>query len=121
MRKGFTLVEVLLVIVVLVILAGLVFGLMHFVEGARVQDTEGRVHTIGIEVGIHLKTKGFLPGALEQLAPRPIDNPSWLSGGKFVDSWDRPIQYSTVGEFKVWSLGPDGVSGTADDIRYKNR
>jgi len=121
MRQGFTLLEVVLVIVVLAVLASICFGLMLFVDGARIANTEGRVHGIGIEVGHYLKSKGMLPAKLEDLAPR-LNQPAWMNGGKFVDSWDRPIQYSlAAGDFRVWSLGPDGVSGTADDIRYKNR
>jgi len=120
MRKGFTLVEVLLAVAVLAILAGLFFGMMNVVESARVTSTEGRVHAIGIEVGMQLKTKGSLPTKLEDLSAR-LNQPGWMIGGKFVDGWDRPIQYSAGAEFRVWSMGPDGVSGTADDIRYKNR
>jgi prepilin-type N-terminal cleavage/methylation domain-containing protein len=122
MRKGFTLLEVLAVVVVLAILASMVFGLMRFVETGRITDTDGRVHTIGIKVAEHQKAKGFLPAKLEDLAPKTLDQPAWMNGGMFVDSWDRPIQYAvTGGEFRVWSCGPDGVSGTPDDLRYKNR
>ena len=121
MRKGFTLLEVLIAVVVIAILVSAVFGLWSFIESARIKETENRVHTIGIEVWMHLRTKGFLPAKLEDLATR-LNLTHCMNGGKFVDNWDQPIQYSVAGqEFKVWSMGPDGVSGTADDIRYKNR
>jgi len=121
MRKGFTLLEVLLVVVVLAILASMVFGLMHFVESGRITDTEGRVLIIGQSVEKYRQSRGALPATLDVLAPKTLDQPAWMSGGKFVDNWDRPLQYSASGEFQVWSLGPDGVPGTPDDIRYKNR
>lgn len=119
---GFTLLEVLLVIVVLAVLAGLVFGLMGVIDGARVRNTEARVHQIGIEVAFHLKTKGYCPAKLEDVAPQ-VNQPAWMDGGKFVDPWDHPIQYKILGngDFRVWSLGADGVSGSADDVSYKNR
>jgi general secretion pathway protein G len=119
---GFTLLEVLIAVVIIAVLMSAVFALLHFVDSARISATETRVHTIGIEVGMHLRSKGVLPAKLEDLSPKPLDLPHCMNGGKFVDNWDRPIQYSVAGqEFKVWSMGPDGVSGTADDIRYKNR
>ena len=42
MRRGFTLLEVLAVVVILAVLASMAFGMMHFVESARIGDTEGR-------------------------------------------------------------------------------
>lgn len=122
MRRGFTLLEVLLVVVVLTILAGMVFGLMNFVERGRSRDTEGRVLILGQAVEKYRLVKGFLPAKLDELAPKTLDQPAWMNGGKFVDNWDRPIQYSVAGnEFRVWSDGPDGASGTLDDLRFKNR
>ena len=121
MRKGFTLLEVLLVVVVLAVLASIVFGMMHVTESARIENTNGRVLILGQAVEKHRSVKGFLPAKLEDLA-KTLEQPNWMNGGKFVDSWDQPIQYSVTGaDFRVWSLGRDGASGTADDLRYKNR
>jgi len=117
-RKGFTLYEVLLVIVVLLILASMTFGLLFFVENARIGATESRVHALGIQVATALKLTGQAPAALEDLAPR-LDQPGWIKEGKFVDAWEHPIGYRVEGKkFQVWSWGPDGVSGTADDLHY---
>jgi general secretion pathway protein G len=122
MRKGFTLVEVLLVIVVLAVLAALVFGMMLTVQSARITDTEGRVLLIGQSVAAFQRTQGRLPATLDELAPKTLDQPRWMDGGKFVDGWDHPIRYAvTDNGFRVWSMGPDGVSDTSDDLRYKNR
>jgi prepilin-type N-terminal cleavage/methylation domain-containing protein len=122
MRKGFTVLEVLLVVVVLAILASMAFGLMHLVESRRIDATKSRVLILGQAVAKYQQVKGYLPPRLEDLAPKTLDEPDWMNGGKFVDSWDRPIEYAVLGnEFKLWSCGPDGVSGTLDDLRYKNR
>jgi prepilin-type N-terminal cleavage/methylation domain-containing protein len=119
-RKGFTLVEVLMVIVVLAILASLTFGVLRSVDGARCSATETRVRALGFEAGRLAGLTGFPPATLEVLAPR-LARPEWIKDGKFVDAWDRPIEYRVDGrKFQVWSCGPDGVSGTDDDIRYKN-
>lgn len=116
-KQGFTLVEVLIVIVVLAVLASMMFGMMHFAESSRIVDTEGRILTLGLEVGGQIARKGAPPATLEELK---LDQPSWMKDGKFVDNWDRPFEYAVAGkQFTLWSLGPDGVSGTADDLRYR--
>ena len=114
-RKGFTLLEVLMVIAVLAILASMTFVVLRYVDGAKVTSTEGRVHVIGVEIG----GLRFAPEKLEELAPR-LNQPGWIKEGKFVDAWDRPLEYRVEGKrFRLWSCGPDGVSGTADDLPYK--
>jgi general secretion pathway protein G len=43
-------------------------------------------------------------------------------GGQYLDSWGRPFIYQCDGtqhnaqKFDIWSAGPDGESGTEDDI-----
>ena len=118
-RKGFTLVEVLMVVVILAILASMTFGYFRFVEGVRWNSSDTRVHALGVQVGTVVGLKGFPPATLEELASR-LERPEWMKDGKFVDAWDRPIEYRVDGKkFRVWSCGPDGISGTDDDLPYK--
>jgi general secretion pathway protein G len=118
-RKGFTLLEVLMVIVILSILASMTFGLLHVVESARISAAEGRVHTLGTQAATVAGLKGFPPATLEELAPR-LEKPDWMKNGKFVDAWERPFEYHVDGkQFRLWSCGPDGISGTEDDLPYK--
>ncbi len=118
-RRGFTLVEMLVVIVVLAILAGASFAFFASIERGRISLTEARIHTIRCEAKKHVMLKGVAPATLELLA-KALDQPGMMKDGKFVDAWERPLRYSAEGkEFKVWSCGPDGVSGTADDVSYE--
>ena len=111
---GFTLLEVLLVVVVLAILASMLFGLMHFVDSSRVTVAEGRINALGLEVEKQIGLKGFPPATLATVATA-IKEPGWVQ-----DDWGNAIQYTVNGkQFKLWSFGPDGVSGTRDDILYK--
>jgi len=72
---------------------------------------------------------GRTPASLNDLVTRPA-NPAVASGWKgpylrgpagLTDPWGRPYRYrvpSTRKEkaFDLWSLGPDGINGSADDI-----
>lgn len=57
---------------------------------------------------------GAYPVTLDQLVP--VYTPSVP-----LDGWSRPYRYLVTpggpGSFDLWSDGPDGVSGTSDDIR----
>jgi prepilin-type N-terminal cleavage/methylation domain-containing protein len=120
-RKGFTLLEVLMVLVVLSILASMSFGLLRLVEISRIKAAEGRVHTLGTQASTVAGLTGFPPAKLEELAPK-LEKPEWLKDGKFVDAWERPIEYRVEGKkFRLWSCGPDGISGTDDDISYSRK
>jgi prepilin-type N-terminal cleavage/methylation domain-containing protein len=115
-RKGFTLLELLLVVAVLAILAGLFFGMMSAVESARRSTTENRILTLRFEVRRQVLLKGVPPLRLEDLAPA-LNSPGWMEGGRFVDGWNRPLEYQVTGkQVRIWSCGADGISGTADDI-----
>lgn len=44
-----------------------------------------------------------------------------MSDSAILDPWGNPFRYRNPGKvppraFDIWSLGPDGVDGTADDI-----
>ena len=67
-----------------------------------------------LEAGNQVAVKGFPPATLAAVAAA-IQQPDWVN-----DSWGNPLQYTVNGkQFKLWSCGPDGVSGTSDDIAYK--
>lgn len=67
------------------------------------------------------------PTSLEALRNPPADlpNPATWNGPYLnnipLDSWGRPYNYASPGRYNsntydVWSVGPDGVDGTVDDI-----
>jgi len=71
---------------------------------------------------------GRYPDRLKDLLERPPDWPSSQWAGPYVstpellnDPWGRPYQYRcpgthNSGAYDLWSVGLDGVDGTADDI-----
>ncbi len=119
-RKGFTLLEVVLVAVVLLILAGIAFGLLHWIERCRIQASTTEVFELGLQAASVAQLKGFPPATLEELIPRL--SPQWVQGEKVVDAWGNPIRYRVDGKtFELWSCGPDGISGTEDDLHFKRK
>jgi len=129
-RAGFTLIEVLLVLVILVILGTLAVGMF-----TRTQET-ANVKAAKSQIGLfktpldtyHLDVKRY-PSRLEDLITRPADisNPNKWNGPYLdsttvpLDPWGQPYQYDPQGTRNpnrpdIWSLGPDGVDNTADDI-----
>ncbi len=138
-RGGFTLVEVLLVIVILGMLATLaIVNLLPTRESAKIQTTKLLIDQVGsameryaIEIG-HYPTES--EGGLEALLKIPSFENEKLTEkwrGPYLkkeaeDQWDNPLNYEPVeaGEaealtvpYKLWSSGPDGQSGTEDDIK----
>jgi len=125
---GFTLMEVLLVLVILVVLASMAVNVFW---GAQEKADRNAAAT---QVGFYaramdryrLDMKKY-PGNLQDLVGKPSDAAAanrW--GGPYMDKiakdpWDREYKYVSPGKhnvdsFDVWSAGPDGQDGTADDI-----
>lgn len=132
-RGGFTLMEVLLVLAILVILGALVA--MNFGNVLSDSDRKAARSQIGLfepalkMYYLHLKTYPPTGVGLEGLRTPPTDLPNpakWL--GPYLekpvplDPWGRPYQYAFPGrysdpnQFDLWSLGVDGADGTDDDI-----
>jgi len=131
-RDGFTLVEVLLVLVILVVIASLAvtaYGPMQKKAYMKAAKTQIEVFANLLEA-YRLDMNDFPATAqgLEALrsAPSDLANPDDWAGpylGKPVpsDPWDRPYQYAYPGKYDesmpdIWSLGPDGQDGTEDDV-----
>ena len=117
-RSGFTLLEVLLVLVILVILGSMA---TVFIRGAgkRARYNAAKAQISGFEDAIEMyeiDNLGF-PSTLQDLRSPPAGYDPYLNKEIPVDPWGNPYQYESDGEnFRIWSLGPDGSDGTADDI-----
>ena len=72
---------------------------------------------------------GNYPAALSALSEQPADWPPdkrwdgpYLHTARLLqDPWQHPLEYRCPGEknptyYDLWSVGPDGVNGTEDDI-----
>ncbi|HEV2318999.1 MAG TPA: type II secretion system major pseudopilin GspG [Verrucomicrobiae bacterium] len=123
---AFTLVEMLLVVTIIGILAGLVIPrIIHRSEDARKirvkADIDGGIKAT---IGAFEVDNGCFPKSLQDLLQQPSYAKSWK--GPYldklpIDPWNNPYVYYYPGKHKpdsydLLSVGPDGKEGTDDDI-----
>lgn len=128
-RKAFTLIEVLLVIVIVGIMAGMmVIKLSGRSQEARITRAQSDIRgTLSLALDMFEQDLGRYPTTeegLESLVSDP-DIPGWkgpyLKGELKEDPWGNPYVYSLDSEgtakYELNSSGPDGMAGTDDDIQ----
>jgi general secretion pathway protein G len=127
-RLGFTLTEIMLVVVIIGILAALVIPkIAGSSERARVTAAQADIKGgIKSAIGQYEVDNGFYPKSLQDLIVQPANSKNW-HGPYFdppqlpVDPWGNPYIYYYPGKhnptsYDLLSIGPDGREGTDDDI-----
>jgi general secretion pathway protein G len=124
-RSGFTLIELMIVVIIMAALAGMVLPkLINRVDIAKEKIAEADIATISQALKMYKLDNGSYPTALNALMSAPTSSESW-KGPYFeddpVDPWGNDYEYKSPGShknisFDIWSPGPDGQSGTADDV-----
>lgn len=124
-NRGFTLIEILVVMVILAILATVVVPrLMDAPDKARTTKAQQDINGIASALQIYRVDNGSYPSTeqnIEALIAKPAGDPpanNWKTGGYIQklprDPWERPYQYLSPGQhgdFDLYSLGADGKVG----------
>ena len=134
--SGFTLIEVMVVIVILGVLAALIVpNVMGRGEKAKVDTTAITLKGVAGALDQYKLDNNKYPsmqdGGLDALINQPASAKNWMQGGYVKggypkDSWDNDIQYIIPGAegrpFDLYSFGADGKDGgegTDADIFYQ--
>jgi general secretion pathway protein G len=130
-RAGFTLIEMLVVIIVIGLLAGLVGPrILGRVSEARTATARTQIELVGLALDNYRLDNGGYPtteqglAALQERPSREPVPPNWrgpyLKKAIPTDPWGRPYGYTSPGEhspttYDLWSLGRDGETGGEGD------
>lgn len=121
-RKGFTLIEMMVVVVIIGILATvLVTQLSGRADKAKVEATKAIIAQVSSALDMFKLEQNKYPRQLDDLLIQPpdVDPKKWPAGGYLKraprDAWDRELKFNVPGmkghPFDLISLGEDGREG----------
>ena len=128
--SGFTLIELILVVVIIGILAGIVVTSMSgrseearkAAAKSQITNFETALDLYEADNGVYPTTAQGLSALREEPSPKPRNwKGPYLKKDLPMDPWGKPYQYKAPGSHHpqgcdIWTMGPDGLDGTEDDI-----
>lgn len=126
-EDGFTLVELLVVMVILGLLVGIVGPrVINYLSSAKTDTSRLQIAQIGAALDLYMIDTGRYPDqseGLQALMVEPLGADSWngpyLSGDTVpLDPWGNEYGYNIPGDrkpFDLYSFGADGMEGGEDE------
>jgi general secretion pathway protein G len=127
-RGGFTLIELMIVVIIIAALAGMVVPrLIGRSDEMKSRIVEGDLATLSTALKLFRLDNDRYPSSqegLRALLTRPASAKNWSEPyieDEPLDPWDQPYQYSHPGTrnkngFDIFSIGVDGETGSDDDV-----
>jgi len=117
-RRGFSLLEVLVVVAIIVMLAGLGgYYVVQQYEDAKVSTAKIQASTLSEKAETYKVNNGDYPPSLDALAqPQPNGGSPLVPPDKLRDPWGRPFQFDPAGarngglKADVFTTTPRGVT-----------
>lgn len=124
-QKGFTLIEIVVVMVILGVLATFAAtNIFSYVGDSKIQKSKTDINTITQALELYKLDNSRYPTTdqgIEALVSKPDADPvpkNYRKDGYLkklpLDAWDEPYKYAYPGEkgkFDIYTLGADGVEG----------
>jgi len=131
LRRAFTLMEMLLVLGIIALLIGMgTYMMVNVLGDAEEGKVQGDIQALHASL-IRYRTRGGIypttAQGLQALVSKPTEGPMPRSYKPLIreqalmDPWGNPYQYRYPGRYNpesydIFSMGPDGIEGTDDDI-----
>lgn len=131
LRPGFTLFEVIIVMVIIGAMMALIFPqINNYLKQSRIRSAKMELQTISQAITLYKADTGKYPTKLRDLIKRPQDptiKGKWSEGGYLggkeeepVDPWDeryvyKALQPGSKHPYELYSFGPNGRSAPRDE------
>jgi general secretion pathway protein G len=122
-RSAFTLMEVLVVVAILVVLAGIGIGVYRYLDESKEKIAAAGVKNLETAANSYKLSHGDFPESLAVLTQPSEGKPAYLEERALYDPWNRqyvydPAQQSRTGMPLIYSQGAN--PGTSAPIRNWN-
>ena len=119
-QKGFTLVELLIVIIILAILTGVSIPVYRLIN-ARARESAAEIEMTNIAKAIEMHQVDLQAYPLDSAYPDILEDNDYMENVPLLDKWNNAYLYTSDGlSYSLESYGVNGINGGNDDIVITN-